>query len=140
MDSQQVKTVLKGTLHHDTEIVKEQWCCGRLTNGKGVTEADQAYVCMYVPDLCKPCHAPKIQLNNPSPHPTKPWPGQSTTAQLLTTCPFYRTAQGGCKTEQREEINRWMTKKRSDLTSVCTIAGRCVRSILTVWNMSTTPS
>jgi len=26
------------------------------------------------------------------------------------------------------------------LTSVCTIAGRCVNSIFTVWNMSTTPS
>ena len=54
MDSQKVKTVLKGTLRHDTEIAKEQWCYGRLTNGKGVTEADQAYVCMYVPDLCVP--------------------------------------------------------------------------------------
>ena len=54
MDSQQVKTVLKGTLHHDTEIVWEQWCYGRLTNGKGITEADQAYVCMYVPDLYVP--------------------------------------------------------------------------------------
>lgn len=54
MDSQQVKTVLKGTLHHDTEIVKEQWCYGRLTNGKGITEANQAYVCMYVPDLDVP--------------------------------------------------------------------------------------
>lgn len=117
MDSQQVKRVLKGTLHLDTEIVKEQWCCGRLTNGKGVTEADQASVCMYVPDLyvpdlCKPCHAPKIQLNNPSPlPPTTPWPGQSTTGQLLTTCPFYHTARGGRKTEQKEQINRWMTKK-----------------------------
>lgn len=26
------------------------------------------------------------------------------------------------------------------LTSVCTIAGRCVRRVFTVWNMSTTPS
>lgn len=26
------------------------------------------------------------------------------------------------------------------LTSVCTMAGRCVRKVFTVWNMSTTPS
>lgn len=30
--------------------------------------------------------------------------------------------------------------KLSKLTSVCTMAGRCVRSVRTVWNTSTTPS
>ena len=69
-------------------------------------------------DLYKPCHArsepqPKIQPPPPTlpPHPpTKPWPGQSTTGQPLTTCPFYRTARGGRKTEQRERVKGWMTK------------------------------
>lgn len=34
----------------------------------------------------------------------------------------------------------WALLVSSLLTSVCTIAGRCVLSILTVWKISTTPS
>lgn len=54
--------------------------------------------------------------------------------------------QWGCKVQHPETSGPSLLSQistamhRGELTSVCTMAGRCVRKVFTIWNMSTTPS